>query len=346
MTEEAISLLYPQTNMFGYKLMRTLSEELSYKSKGFLTFQFEIPFQLPIEDGQFIYSKKHQNALLYQQRELKVNEYQTSYYSQVEIVNVLLEDLGMSPSYDKTSEYFDKAFDYLNSIIKSIMIKHHYPEVNTLSIEDIPGAFLSFYSRNYKIRKEDFTPRIFIAKLDDTRFIKPESIPKGLLKNVVTLADKISDDELIDILIYHRRAQYDFSHGKYQEAVIKANTFIEMAMSKFLIFIKQDSGVSEEKISNILNCGYDNILKDHLKPFFERNGQIFDKENTSCKLYDYYEHTYYLRNKIVHEGQHFSRSESEKALECAINLFKECIATFKANPIDKSIYDFSNIGVN
>lgn len=346
MTEEAISLLYPQTDIFGNKLMRTLSEELTFTPKGFLTFQFDIPFQLPINDGQFIFSKKNQIALLYKQKELDVNENQISYFSQIEIVSVLLEDLGEFPSVRKHNEYFEKAFGYLNTVIQSIMIRYYYPEVRTLSLEDIPAVFLSFYSRKSKIRKEDFTPRIFIANPEDSRFLKPEPIPTDSLSNLVDLADSINDDKFVDALLYHRRAQYDFKHGRYQEAVIKANTFVEMSMYKFLTFIKKDSGETDQKIANILRCGYENILKDHLKPFFESNGQVFDRTDASCKLYDYYNNTYLVRNKIVHEGQHFSFEESSKALTSATDIVKECVSTFQANPIDTNIFDFSYLIVN
>lgn len=343
MEDEPISLLYPETNIFGRKLMNTLSEELTFPASGFLTFQFDIPFQLPIEDGQFIYTKKNQTALLYKQEEISINESQTSYFSKVEIVTILLEDLGRVPLDEKFHKYFDESLKYLNNIIQSIMLKYNYPEVRTLLIEDIPSVFLWFYTRNSKIRKQDFTCGIYIAKAGDSRFEKPEPIPSGELSRLINLADDLDNNKFIDALLYQRRAAYDFNHGKYQEAVIKANTFVEMAMYSFLTFIKKDSGESDSSIDDILKCGFKNILDHHLKPFFESKEQTFDRKDSTCKLGEYWKNTYSIRNKIVHEGIHFSRQESEQALRCATELVKECTRTLKSNPIDPSVYDFSVI---
>jgi hypothetical protein len=103
---------------------------------------------------------------------------------------------------------------------------------------------------------------------------------------------------------------YDkYYYGDYKIAVVEANSAFEVFIDYFLNLKYTDLGKSESQIINILQTGFKNLLKIHIKVVtgfdFETSPYYGKWENLSYKL----------RNDIVHEGKNTSAEASRLALE-------------------------------
>ena len=128
-------------------------------------------------------------------------------------------------------------------------------------------------------------------------------------------------------VIAMRKGERAIYKADYNLAIIQIQTALEVFITRFLEgYYKLD-----EKLRNILECGYANLIKDHLK-------KIIDNSYVIKNCIDKYKKDYYpMRNKIVHEGLSYEREDAFKFQEIVSDIIK--LITFTMKNVEAS--DFS-----
>lgn len=116
--------------------------------------------------------------------------------------------------------------------------------------------------------------------------------------------------------------------GNNTGAIIDSVTGIEMFVSTIIRLDKNDKGLSEEEISNILKAGFKNLLKDHLARPLKVSFNPHYPENA---LELWFTYAYGIRNEVVHEGKQATRHEARRV--CAQS---DSLAVFIKDTMDKN----------
>lgn len=137
--------------------------------------------------------------------------------------------------------------------------------------------------------------------------------------------------------IYVLKARRKFREGFYNDAVISIQTNIEILIRIIYREVLICSGVSESDIENKLEDeSFMSIVKKQLSKYI---GGIWDINREETPIYNWYNNTYKLRNRIVHGGYFPTFKETDIAISAAME-FREYI--FKRVRINKKVYSKLN----
>lgn len=110
-------------------------------------------------------------------------------------------------------------------------------------------------------------------------------------------------------------ADREFLGGCYREAVIYAQSSVEVFLSTLLTKILEIEGASPESIERMLqDVGFATRLRREYHP---RLGGSWDVNNAASPLGRWYTNTYQLRNRVVHGGYAPTQHETKTAVEAA-----------------------------
>lgn len=110
---------------------------------------------------------------------------------------------------------------------------------------------------------------------------------------------------------------YDYHYyGNYRMSVIESGTAFEVFVEKFLADTYRNLGKDDKKISDILEAGLANLLKDHIKIV---TGLDF---HSSAQHKEWEKHAYRVRNDVIHRGKNVSAQESKITLETNASTIK------------------------
>lgn len=129
-------------------------------------------------------------------------------------------------------------------------------------------------------------------------------------------------------------ADREFQGGCYREAVMYAQSSIEIFLSTLLTKILEIEGTAPEAIERMLQeVGFATRLRREYHP---RLGGSWDVNNATSPLGHWYANTYQLRNRVVHGGYAPNQLEAKVAVDAAsalrshvINLIYQVRVEFK-----------------
>lgn len=316
-----------------------------YNAKAFISIRMELPFQLPFEDYRGIYSNKYRKGVI-NKIEHKMKNGKQIYYSVVEVINVLLKFPDNWNDKAFLNEIFDESLSFLNHVINNIRIMEDVPKLREITMIDLPVAVPIFFFEGAEIKERKQKTLLFMLHLDTFEYIDIHKFSRHKMDKLAGLVDVADSDKFRQALYFQRRAVIDYNNKIYFEAVIKLQTYVEMFMFQLGELIMIHKKYDKQKISNIQKGQFKNLVTDHLKPFFERNGLSFGLETEGFELYDYWHDCYLLRNKIVHEGYIPSESEASRAFDVATTLISKCLKTIKKSDYNSDIYNLDYLITN
>lgn len=313
------------------------------KPSGYLSFQFDLPFQLPVPKGINLGSTYAKKMIICREKYREIDENTKQYYSSIEIVSFLLKSSRLDFSDDLLSDYLNESIEFINNTIESILNYHQYTELREISRLDLPQYFPVFYLPSSIINENKIQTMVFVNKGYDNTLFPIPMLSVEQLEEVANFLENKTDEVFLSSARYHSRGRYDINHGYYQEGLIKLQTAMEIFLYNVAKFIMIHEGKDETKISNVMKwTNFKNLIDQHLAPFFEKNGLPFGREKIGTTLNDYWKLVYLLRNEAVHEGKKISEEDALRALDVVNCLIKDMINTILKSDFKTSIYDFSN----
>lgn len=306
----------------------------------YISFQFDLPFELPFENEKFIVSFSEKAALISKRRNLiKPDTEENIFYSRVEIIDIQLAALPSNISEELLTKSFDKCLEFLNKTIDSLSLVHKMQNIRNVSEHDLSPVIIAFIFKSTKIDEKKMYTKIFIQPYSVNCLDTIPSLNSNQMNDLVTFIDKQSSLDFSKMVRYHRKAIYDINHGLFQEGIIKLQTFVEMFVSKIckemLIIHNNDT----QYITNIIDGPYKNRLVDHFGRYLSTatTPMLFDIEDSQSTAFDYWNDVYKMRNSIVHKGYAPTISDSTKAADSTKLFIDKCLKTINDDSILKNI---------
>lgn len=302
-----------------------------------------MPFQLALEYKSlfnftkencilhYFYKTHEREEIIVEHKDLPVKKYYTSV-----IVAISYNfDIYKEETYEEIN---NKLFDY---------------SLEELNKQIIAYGVCTKDDSCFRVTKEMLFP-IIVMNLVNLEEIKNEKSIFMLNMNVPYKKESLKQEKIYECLriyniyneksnpliyseMYVLKARRKFREGCYDEAVISIQTNIEILIRiiyrEFLIC----SGVSELAIENKLEDeSFMSIVKKQLSKYI---GGIWDINREETPIYNWYNNTYKLRNRIVHGGYFPTFKETDIAISAAME-FREYI--FKRVRINKKVYSKLN----
>ncbi|MBM7846283.1 hypothetical protein [Herpetosiphon giganteus] len=104
-------------------------------------------------------------------------------------------------------------------------------------------------------------------------------------------------------------ARYYLSISNWRMACVEIQTCFEVFVSEIVREYYVKKGKTLNQITNILDCGLKNLIKDHMNKVLSKQ---FDTNNPIYN--DWLNKTYNIRNKIVHEGYQVAYEEAIESI--------------------------------
>lgn len=313
------------------------------KPSGYLTFQFDLPFQLPLREGINLGSLSNKQMIIVKEKEFKFSNDIKKYYSRVEVVNFLIKPQKLELDDRVLSRYFDLSIDFVNQVVDSILNFHMYKDIRNISRVNLSRNISCFYIKSSNINKNKNKYINFINPIFEESSISITKLSNQELQKVATYLEYKENELFLDAIRHNNQANYNLYQGFYNDAIIKLQTFFEIFLYKIGKLVMEHMGIESIKINKIIENGrFTNLLDHQLKPFFEENGLNFDRKNESSSLYEYWNQIYLIRNRVIHEGVIISELEAKEAFKVADRFLKEMVNTIINSNFDKEKYDFTD----
>lgn len=328
------SLLLKPNARSIHSLFDTESKPVAY-----VTFRFEIPFQLPFDDDKYIFSTKNDVGLICSEVIRKRIDNLKIYTSEVELILPLPRKLPLEMKTLFSTRLFDKGLEFLNLTIDALVLKHSYSEMRNLSLVNLP-IFVQMNMFNSSVPSEEsHRGGLFFVGNMPMNSKKLDKMSPQQMNELVGSIENLSHNPFSEIVRYQRLAMYDLNHGNYQESIIKLQTFIETMTFKLYKLMLLQEGLLASDITKKLKAGYKNILlKDnHFGKRMNEAGLLFDKDNPKSLTNKYWKNVYLLRNKSVHEGKRVSKQEASLAFETTKSYIDECVSVLLNHPVYSNI---------
>lgn len=252
-----------------------------FKDKGkgkLITFKYLLPFRIPIKEIEnidfineentfmkFIHSEHNilENDNIKRERQSYIEI--TSVISHIKFKKVKFESTSRESKKNKIiTEIFNKQLHTLNNFIKIISVKYQYHNIFQLSLGDI----LSIpYYVIYSIKGEIQDMSLFLIDMPDKiENDQYSELRQTELLNIKKNYQMLSNHPSNTYVIAMRKGERAIYKADYNLAIIQIQTALEVFITRFLEgYYKLDEKLSDEKLRNILECGYANLIKDHLK---------------------------------------------------------------------------------
>ncbi|WP_303754141.1 hypothetical protein [Enterococcus sp. S86.2] len=260
--------------LVGSRINKNISR---IKPSGYLSFQFDLPFQLPVPKGINLGSTYAKKMIICREKYREINETTKQYYSSIEVVSFLLKSGRLDFSDDLLSDYLNDSIEFINNTIESILNYHQYTELREISRLDLPQHFPVFYLPSSIINENKIRTMMFVNKEYDNSLFPIPMLNVEQLEEVANFLENKTDEVFLSSTRYHSRGRYDIDHGYYQEGLIKLQTAMEIFLYTVTKFIMIHEGETKKKISNVMKrTNFKNLIDQHLAPFFKKNGLSFD----------------------------------------------------------------------
>jgi len=313
------------------------------KHSGFFSFQFDIPFQLPLPKGINVGSITNRKCIITREKYLENNEIK-KYYSTIEIVSFLLSPYKLEITKNYLEKKLIESIDHFNYFIKCLINKQgiNYPELRLISKQDLTQRIQYFYVNSQTIKSERIKSDYYRVRKNDPTLRPVKMLSKKDLQFVADYFEVAYKDPLFEITSYYYEAIYAQKHGFYQEAIIKLGTHMEMFIYKITEFLMINEKMDEKKISNTMNSNnYGCVIDTQFSRILEQHEIILNREKEGNDFLEYWNNLYLLRCNTVHKGKVITKEETILAFDSAQKVIADIAFYLSKDFFDKSIYDFS-----
>lgn len=135
--------------------------------------------------------------------------------------------------------------------------------------------------------------------------------PEPQLTEIKKMLEENTKIPIYDELILNSKNHLFYDSPRL--AVIEANTAFEVFVNILIYSGYKKKNYATEKIENILETPFSNLLKDHI-----RQVTSCDFENTA-EYNNWKDNAYEIRNKIIHEGIEITKNDATKVVEIYVD---------------------------
>jgi len=310
---------FPEQSMLFYKVN---SEEVCY-----LTFT-------SIWDKQTVFTGSYKNDGT--QVDIKRTRVEVTYAfkKHTNIFDDVDENSLKDPVQDLLTDVFDMSLSKVNNVVEAYLAKTKDSKAHKLTKEhfDIALLFRISNGHNYK----ELTSILFAIHMNAPN-ISSEYLSHSKTDEIMNYVDVVGDNlnPFVAGNEFMIEARRNFAYGSYRQAIINAQTSVEIFMYNiYREFLKQEGFTSEEITAKSESMRYKSLVKDQ---FFTRLGGDFDISDYKTRVGEWWANTYQYRNKVVHEGYRPSFSECDEAIYHATDII-EYIVELIYKPENKHKY--------
>ncbi len=311
-----------------YSQIKPLYKNAKFDINRFLEFEISLPFQLALEDKS-LFSFKKENCILHyfyktHEREEVIVEHEDLFVKKHYTSVIVAISYNFDEYKNDTNEAIqNKLFDYsLEELNKQIIAYSNYTKDDScfrLSKEMLfPIILMNLV--NLEVIKNEMS--IFMLHMDVP--YKKESLKNEDIYNWLRIYNVYNENlnPLVHSESYVLKARRKFREGFYDEAVISIQTSIEVLIRIIYREVLICSGISEIEVEKILEDeSFMSIVKKQLAKYI---GGTWDITREETPIYNWYNDTYNMRNKIVHGGYFPTFKETDNAISAATE-FREYI---------------------
>lgn len=291
------------------------------KSKStFITFKYMLPFRIPVNQGTFISFDKDDVLITFLHKEAKLSNdlhMDDGKYTVVECTSALNAKQGKKLISKKRkgkmnnqfTEIFDKQLNILNNVINIITLNFHYHNIYKLVIGHILSVpFYTIYNNEGHILNSG----IFVLGIPDKIYNDQKSVLSSKQMKILTEGYYSHlNNPVEEVASNMRKSERAFYLCDYNTSIVNSQTSLEIFVSQIVgNYYRLKIQKNEEKIQNILSCGYKNLIDDHLIPLLEKMN-VHSSEAIKNAINLYLKEFYNMRNGIVHNGETFKKVDAK-----------------------------------
>lgn len=286
----------------------------------FITFKFTLPFRIPVEQDSLISFDKDGVLINFLHKTTKLSDdvhLNEGRYTVVECTSVLkgkkakkiISNNREGKIKKQFSEIFDEQLEILNNVIKIISLKFHYHNIYKLALGHILSIPLYII---YNTERKIVNSGIFLLEMPNKIYSDQQStLSNEQMKELTESYYLQLNNPVEEVASNMRKSERSNYLGDYNSSIVNAQTALEVFVTQIVEnYYRLKIQKSEEKIKNILACGYSNLIKDHLIPLLEKL-DIQSSEGIKNAINLYLEKFYNMRNSIVHRGKEYKREHAE-----------------------------------
>lgn len=236
--------------------------------------------------------------------------------SRIEMIYIFSEPVKTPLENNFLSDLFDSLLSYFNLIILSYLVVKKDCDVHYISREMLEPVtlFRVVDISTWNIIQEG----LFMLHMD-VPYIK-EKLSREETLTILNYQNVLLKEENPFILSEELMLNAKRYQGKgfYKESVFYAQTSVETFINTLYSLLLKSENISKSDIEKLIDeTAFMSIIK---KEMSKRIGGTWDVERVACPVGSWNEYTYKLRNKVIHAGYLPSIEESDKAIQCAIEL--------------------------
>lgn len=307
--------------------------------KSFIEYEVVLPFHIPFHISRTITLSFGNEFVSFRFDMVTTNEsYKYPFGGDVPILSVhktkMLMMVATEIEYGKLvddkenywNQYFDLLLEELNKVILSYMTAKKDADCHYVTKEMLQASILVRMT-NLETWENDMG--LFMLHMNvpyEKAPLSDKDIEEFLrLQGIVTyeLNPFASGEQ------YVLSARRYFKQGFYLEAVIYAQTSVEVLIRTLFEELLKTDGTSEDEIKHSLeSTAFMAIIKKKLPAYL---GGSWDVTKSDSEIGKWYENTYELRNRATHRGRIPSFGEADSAIYNAIEFRKFVVDRVKAN---------------
>lgn len=260
--------------------------------------------------------------------------------TRVEVTYIFKNDINIFNYEDEDSlqdflvNVFDMSLSKVNNVVEAYLVKTKDSKVHKLNKEhfDISSLFRISNGHNYNELKSI----LFTIHMNAPN-INSENLSYSKTNEIMSYVDVVENNlnPFVAGNEFMIEARRKFSYGSYREAIIDAQTSVEIFMYNiYREFLKKEGLTNEKTSEKSEKMRYKSLVEDQ---FVKRIGGDFNIMDYRTRVGKWWTKTYQYRNKIVHEGYSPSFKECDEAIYHANDVI-EYIAELIYNPDNKHKY--------
>lgn len=311
------------------KSFKGLFESFKIDQKFILQTKIELPFHIPVPDGYGIISnfddrKEYWSFLFFSSQNIEKNIviFNESILLKTKRTEINLCVVGPEFKFDsykkegvditlsdEHSYFFDKSLDHLNAIIMAYSIHFQDEYVYQITKFDLP-PFCGYEL----INTDDWSVKSILFALHSKIDVELKEITMEQCNALQSFSNHIIGNEYMFLLPekYFLLAKNRLNKGLFSEAVIFAQTALEVKIKRLFYYFLEKEGLDENDIIEAMeNTPFMSMIK---KEMSKRLGGVWDITKEGSEIKNWYDRCYSLRNRVVHIGYNPMLDETEQAL--------------------------------
>jgi tetratricopeptide (TPR) repeat protein len=217
-------------------------------------------------------------------------------------------------------EQFTTVLSVLNTNLLALGAAADDHRIGPITERQLPPLILGFQGDMRNVRGGRI-PNLaaFHLLLHEGRGARDTDHDGGVINYAMAIADRSGLGlPFFSTMEFTFAARRSFDMGLYSQAVLETGTAIELLVNRVVRGIELDKGSSEERIENVLETAFMNLVKDHLA---KKLGVAVDKQfSGSDPLNNWLRVAYQLRNRVAHTGHRPTVQEAIEAMRLAEDL--------------------------